>query len=62
MMYKVVKDDNNEVDSMFKEQKSLFDKAIQGEIQREDAATEGALAEEDANVRDVLVKMMLFKL
>ncbi|KAH0372500.1 isoleucyl-tRNA synthetase, partial [Aureobasidium melanogenum] len=62
MVYKVVKDDNNEVDSMFKEQKALFDKAIQGEIQREDAATEGALAEEDADVRNVSVKLMLFKL
>lgn len=70
LSYKIVKDEGNEVDIMFRNQKAMFDKAVQGDIEK-DAETNGvdgvsgdykALAEEEMEVKDVTVLVKLLKI
>lgn len=69
MTYKVLKDEANEVDSMFEGQKGMFEKALRGGLEKEvdtngtvNADKRDLLAEEEAEVRDVIVALKLVKI
>lgn len=67
MTYRVVKGDGGEVDGMFEQQAGMFEKAVR--VVKKEAETNGTsgegedvVAEEEAEVRDLVVNMRLVKL
>ncbi|GAB7346966.1 hypothetical protein MBLNU459_g2019t1 [Dothideomycetes sp. NU459] len=62
LVYEVVKDDNAEVDGMFEAQRSMFEKAVQGLAKGKIETADNILAEEEAEVREVVVMLRLLSL
>jgi isoleucyl-tRNA synthetase len=66
MSYRVLQGDTDELDAMFKSQRAMFDKAVQGDITKVegegDAETGELLGQDEADVRGLVADLKLWRL